>query len=103
MGRFAGKVGYVVNQETSPGIWTDVITEKTYFGDLLSNSRRYEGSDVNKNLVINNQVSILADPYAYEYFPYCKYVILNGAKWSVTNVTIERPRLILTLGGLYNG
>lgn len=103
MGRFAGQVGYVVTEETSPGVWTEVVTEKTYFGDLISNTRRYEGQEVNKNLALNNQVSILADPYAYAYYPYCKYVVLNGVKWTITNVTIDRPRLILSLGGLYNG
>lgn len=102
MGRFAGKVGFVTYTETSPGVWEEVTTEKQYYGDLLRNTRRYEGTNMNKDLTINNEVSILCDAYAYANFPYCKYVTLNGVKWTVTNITIDRPRMQLTLGGIYH-
>lgn len=105
MGKFYGKIGYAITEETKPGVWTEQIVEKDYFGDLLRNiSRRYENSGgVNDNLRISNDISIVADAFAYENFAYIRYVELMGAKWIVSNVEIQHPRLILTLGGVYNG
>lgn len=104
MGRFCGKVGYVTYGENplEPGVWENQVTEKVYFGDVQSNYRRYDSTDkVNMDLVMNMQVSVLADPYAYQNFPYAKYVELNGVKWSITSVELNRPRMILHLGGQY--
>ena len=45
----------------------------------------------------------MADPYAYDHFFAIKYVKWMGAYWKVTNVEVQRPRLKLTVGGVYNG
>lgn len=104
MAKFCGYIGFAVTEETVPGVWTDQLTERKYYGDILRNSRRWEKADsLNDNLNINNQISILADPYARENFHLMKYVKFMGSPWKVTNVEVEYPRLILTLGGLYNG
>ena len=58
---------------------------------------------INDDININNSISIVADPYAYENFHNMRYAILEGVKWKITNVEINRPRLILTIGGVYNG
>ena len=104
MARFCGKVGYSRQQvETSPGVYEDQINERLYYGDVTRNSRRLEGSDsVNMNLVANNTIAILADAYAYDHFFDMKYVWWMGTRWIITNVEVQRPRLILTLGGVYN-
>lgn len=104
MAKFYGKVGYAKTTETAPGVWEDVITERNYSGDALKDTRRLEaGEGLNDNLTINNIVSIIADPFAYQHFHEMRYVQWMGAFWKVTNVEVQRPRLILTIGGVYNG
>lgn len=104
MGRFYGKVGYAETKETAPGVWEDTIVERCYYGDITRKSSRWSNSQgVNDDLTITQDISIVADPYAYENFSMIKYVEYMGAKWKVTSVTVERPRLILSTGGLYNG
>lgn len=104
MARFCGVIGFSETSETSPGVWTDQYVEKRYTGEVLSNARRWEhGENLNDNLNLNNSISIIADFFAYENAYAIKYVKWAGASWCVTNVEIKRPRLILTIGGVYNG
>ena len=107
MGKYFGKIGYSITKEIKPGVWKDNVTvEREYYGELIRNtSRRYEssGQQVNNNLVISNNISILADPFAYENFAHIKYAELMGTKWIVSNVEVQYPRLLLSLGGVYNG
>ena len=101
--RYYGKVGYVQTAETRPGVWAEEeIVERPYYGDVLKLSRRYQMIDqTNENLNISHQISILADPYALEHFSDIKYVYWKGAKWKVSTVELEYPRLRLTVGGVY--
>lgn len=103
--RFYGKVGYASSTtETAPGIWGSTITEVHYYGDILRNTRRLEeNAKVNDDIVVNNSISIMADAYAVENFLSMRYVEWNGVLWTVTNVEVQGPRLVLTLGGSYNG
>ena len=102
--KFCGTVGYVETLETRPNIYEGVTTERTYFGDILRNTKRSEGAQgLNDNINVNNLISIVADEYAYSHFFAIKYVIWENSKWKVTNVEVSRPRLILTIGGVYNG
>lgn len=108
MAKFYDAVGYAEEQEGSgehEGIVDNSrIVERRYFGEVLRNTRRYEaGSDILDNLRINNQISIMADAYAYAHFFAIKYVRWMGTCWMVTNVEVQRPRLLLTIGGVYNG
>lgn len=107
MAKFYDAVGYAEEREGTgehEGIVEYSITERRYFGDVLRNTRRYEaGNDILDNLRINNQISIMADAYAYEHFFAIKYVRWMGTCWTVTNVEVQRPRLLLTIGGVYNG
>ena len=103
MAKFCGVIGYAVTKETEPGIWEEQIIEVEYFGDVIRNSRRFSGSaKVNDDINISNQISIIADPFANNNFHAMKYVVFMGAKWKVSEVTVEYPRLILSIGGLYN-
>lgn len=103
MAKISGVVGYGVESEVKPGVWVPGPVEKTFYGDLDRNSKRNTNSgNLNDNVVINNQISILADPYAREHFHQILYVKFLGAAWKVTDVTVELPRLILNLGGIYN-
>lgn len=105
MTKFYGEVGYVETVEDSPGVWIEKVVEpkRFYYGDVIQNSRRLEATDnVNDNINVNNSISILADEYAYEHMFNIRYVEWMGAKWKVTNVQPQRPRLTLYIGGLYN-
>lgn len=104
MAKFYGIVGYVATEETSPGVWEEVQTERDYTGDVLRNTRRWESSGhLNDDLNVNNSISIVADAFAYQHFFAIRYVKWMGASWKVTNVEVQRPRLLLTIGGVYNG
>lgn len=105
MARFYGKVGFIDFVETSPGVWDQIATERSYSGDVKRISNRYASSivnGVNEDLVINNQISIIADPFINNHFPSIKYVEFKGTKWTVRDVDATKyPRLILTLGEVY--
>lgn len=104
MGRFYGKVGYIKTESDGADVYKMVPCERTYYGDVTRNTRRWEkGEYLNDNLNLNNIISILADDYAYEHFFEIRYVEWMGACWKVTDIEVKRPRLILTIGGVYNG
>lgn len=104
MAKFYGKIGYAETVETVPGVWTEQITERDYYGDLTRNTRRLQSSNqINDDINISNEISIVADPYAINNFHSMRYVEFMGAKWKISNVEVRYPRLILTIGGLYNG
>ena len=104
MAKWFGKIGYAETVEMAPGIWEEKITEHEYFGDLLRNTRRLQSaSQVNDNIDISNEISIVADPYANENFHSMRYAEFGGTKWKISSVDVQYPRLNLTLGGVYNG
>lgn len=104
MAKYYGVIGYAATVQTEPGIYEEQIIETEYVGDILRNTRRLrEGSKINDDITISNQISIIADPYASNNFHAMRYVTFMGAKWKVSDVEVQYPRLILTLGGLYNG
>jgi len=103
MARFCGNVGYARQVETVPGVWTDQIVERKYYGDFSRNEQRWQSSEyVNEKFNIDNAISIIADPYAYENLQFIVYVEFMGVKWKVQSLMINRPRIVLQLGGLYN-
>lgn len=102
--KWHGVIGYGETTETEPGIWTELITERVYSGEILRNTRMLQTSgQVNDNINISNSISIISDPYANKNFHSIKYVEFMGTKWKVTNVDVQYPRLILSIGGVYNG
>lgn len=103
MAKYYGPIGYAETAETAPGVWTEVLTERNYSGDVLKISRRWQaGESLNDDLTINNLISIVADPFAYQNFHKMRYIEWMGAFWKITNVEVQRPRLILTIGGVYD-
>lgn len=105
MAKFAGAVGYTSSEETAPGVWEDVITERNYYGEIIRSSRRLETSpeQVNANIRVDNEFTILADEYSIANITAMRYIVWNGNRWTVTNVEVRHPRLILQIGGLWNG
>lgn len=103
MAKFYGKVGYLSTEETSPDVYSEVLTERLYKGDVLRNQKRYQASEgLSDDVIVNNSISIVADSYAYENAFAIKYVQWMGVLWKVTSIEIQRPRIILSLGGKYN-
>lgn len=99
MAKFYGVIGYAVTEETKPGVWTEKIIERMYYGDLTRNTRRLQSAEqLNDNINVANEISIVADPFANENFHSMRYVEFMGAKWKVTSVEVQYPRLILTMG-----
>jgi len=104
MARFFGRIGYGETKETSPGVFVDDIVEYSYFGDVIRNARNLqEGENLNKNLSVQNSISIVADAYANDHFFAIRYVEWAGALWTVSSVEVQSPRLLLRLGEVYNG
>jgi hypothetical protein len=104
MARFRGKVGYAVPTQSAPGVWKDVITEVTYSGDVVRNTRQLQnGTKINDDVTVTNSIHIIGDAYAFDTFFAIRYVQWMGALWIVTDVEVQRPRLFLRLGGVYNG
>jgi|WetSurMetagenome_2_1015567.scaffolds.fasta_scaffold143434_2 hypothetical protein len=104
MAKFHGKIGYASPVETAPGVHKNVISEREYYGDVIRESRNWrESNQVNDNLTVSNRISITADDFANANFSAMRYVIWDEVYWKVTTVEVQRPRLILSLGGVYNG
>lgn len=107
MARFHGEIGFLKtvekDPENHPGVWVEELVKRNYYGDVLSNSRRWDqNGNLNENLVINNRISIVADSFIKANFGAMKYVKWQGINWKITNAEIEYPRIILTIGGEYH-
>lgn len=105
MAKFYGVIGYAGETvEASPGVYVEQIVEYNYYGDVIRNTRKLtEGQSVNDDISVNNSISIVADAYANEHFFAIRYIRWAGTLWKVTDVEVQSPRLILRLGGVYNG
>lgn len=104
MAKWFGKIGFATTVETTPGVWEEQIVSREYYGDVVRNTRRLQSSSekLNDDINISNQLSIVADPYANENFHAIRYAEFMGAKWKISSVEVQYPRLILELGGVYN-
>lgn len=104
MAKYFGKIGYVESVEVERGVFEERPIEREYRGEILRNTRRWENSEhLNDNLNVNNLFSIVSDAYANDHFFAMRYIWWQGVRWEITNVEVQRPRLILTIGGVYNG
>lgn len=104
MAKFYGPIGFAITTETAPGVWEEQITERKYCGDLMRDTYRYQSSEgLNDNFTISHQISILADSFALTNLSVMRYVQFMGAKWKIESIENQYPRLILAIGGLYNG
>jgi hypothetical protein len=104
MARFFGRVGYGETVESAPGVWVDEIVEYPYYGDVIRDSRELrQGENLNMDLSVQNSISIMADEYANEHFFAIRYVEWAGSLWTISSVEVQRPRLLLRLGEVYNG
>lgn len=104
MAKYYGEIGYGEAVEISPGVWQDTMVELPYYGDVIRNTRRLnDGEYLNDDLSVSNSISIVADAYANLHFFAMRYIRWAGTLWKVSDVEVQSPRLILRLGGVYNG
>lgn len=104
MAKFSGTIGFIEDVETVPGVHEQDVVERPYKGDILRDTQSWQDSEhLNDDFTIGNRFSIIADKYAYDNYPTIKFIKFDGVSWKVTMVEIKRPRLILTVRGVYNG
>ncbi|MBP5596998.1 MAG: hypothetical protein J6Y02_16560 [Pseudobutyrivibrio sp.] len=102
--KWYGTIGFDRPVEKVKGVSDHEFTERQYYGDVITLSSRWQNTEhVNNDLKLNVKISVMADPFIYEFFPYMKYVEYMGHKWCIVEITPNRPRIELMLGGLYNG
>lgn len=103
MAKFYGNVAFAIQAETEPGIWEDIIETRPYKGDVLANRRKFDASSetVNDEFSLANRFSLVSDTFLYSHLPAIRYIEYLGSKFKVTSVEIERPRVILSVGGVY--
>lgn len=104
MGKFHGNIGFAEQQKTAAGVFEEQIVEREYYGDVISAFYNTKNSSdtINDELGINNRISVVANEYALKNFQFMKYVVYMGVKWKITNIEPQYPRLILSIGGVYN-
>lgn len=104
MARIYSTIGFGITAEVEPGLWEEVIKEVKFFGNLLRNSFRTDvGDKSNVDTTLNNSISLVGTNFAFEHVANMRYIEFQGTKWVIDSVTIERPRLIIGMGGVYNG
>ena len=104
MAKWYGQIGYAETVEVSPGVWEEKITERNYYGEVLQTTRRLQSSgQVLDDVEITNRISILSQPFAEQKIQSMRYLTFMGSKWKISSVEIKYPRLLLTIGGVYNG
>ena len=102
MGKFYGKIGFSTKQETKPGVFETIIKERVYYGEISKKSLKNQiGEQVNDNLRVNTQVSILCDEYLSDHFSEICYIMYIGKPWKVSTADVDYPRITLTLGDIY--
>lgn len=103
MAKFYGEIGFAISKETAPGVCTDTIERRFYYGEVISRRiRTTNGTSINDNVNASDEISIVSDPFANEHYFAMKYVTYMGVKWKVENISVQFPRLVLSLGGMYN-
>lgn len=103
MSKYAGLVGYVTQEESVPGVWSPVDKAVMTKGDIIRQSSSVQNDDkVNSDVTLNHRVSLIGDAYAFNNYFNLKWIEIGGRKLEVTSVELQRPRLIVTVGGLYN-
>lgn len=104
MSKCSGVIGYTLVGETQPGVWAETITEKKYYGDIVRDNRRIvDQGDINGNINISNNISVVSNSFMLDNMAFMRYITFMKSKWKISSVDIKPPRIIITIGGLYNG
>ena len=104
MSKFWGPIG--INRgpvQTAPGILEVVIEELEVSGEMRQLQLRWPQARMQEGLSANHVLSIVTPEDSDIDFTEVVYIVWQSRKWSVTSIQYKRPRVELTLGGLYNG
>lgn len=103
MPKCSGFIGYALTGETQPGVWSETITEKKYYGDIVRDNRRIvDQGEINGSINISNNISVISNSFMMSNMAFMRYITFMNSKWKISSVDIKPPRIIITLGGLYN-
>lgn len=104
MNKWHGKIGYGITKKTGPGVFKTEMTFRESNGDILRNTAQSDNSDkVNDDFRISGSISVVADAFINQNFQFIRCAEFMGAFWKVTKADVQYPRIVLTLGGIYNG
>ena len=104
MARFSGPIG--INRgtvETAPGIIKRNIVEVEVTGEVRQLKFRWPEAGMRDGLKAQHVLSVVTPEDSEIDLTEAVYIGWQGRKWSVTSIQYKRPRVELTLGGLYNG
>lgn len=104
MAKYFGKIGFEITSTDDYGTTKTKIRELDYTGDIIGQTNRWESSSdkISDDLTVNGKISVVADSFLYNNIGAMKYVVWMGVKWKIRSIEPLRPRLILTVGGMYN-
>lgn len=103
MPKFKGLIGYGVETEVSPGVFRDQIVSKKHSGEMLKVHIKHTPNDLVTATTLSNTISIIPNRFMLQHYGEIRFVVLGGSKWSIASISYEPPRIVLTLGGVYNG
>lgn len=104
MSKFCGVIGFALEKETAPDVFEEEIEERMYYGDVTRANAKWEnGEGLNDNFNIRNDISIIADSFAMDHAHLMRYVTHLGTRWKINSIDVQHPRMILSIGGVYNG
>lgn len=106
MAKFVGEIGFSYENEDADetGVWDQHVIERHYHGDIMNATYKWnDNQKVNEDLNISNKFSVVADSFAMKNLYNMLYVKWNGVKWKIITTELSSPRLILYVGGIYNG
>lgn len=105
MAKFYGQIGFRTTYEVSAGVYENVIVERPYFGDVIRDAMdRVAGDTVLGDRKTGNSFRVVADGYIASNFFDAEYIVWNGRYWKVVQTELQtRARILIRIGGVYNG
>lgn len=100
--RYYGRIGFAVSTETSPGVMENKMVYKPYYGDVLYSLGYWQNKEINDDIKMQNRISVICDDYIQDNLGYAKIIEFDNHFWKIQSFTLEYPRVIITIGGLYN-
>jgi hypothetical protein len=104
MARYWGVIG--INRgpvQTSPGILTPKIEEVQVSGEMRQERLNWPQAGMREGLSARHVLSVITPEDSDIDFTEAVYISWQGRKWSVTSIQYKRPRVELSLGGIYSG
>lgn len=109
MAKFSGVIGYQEEVEIAPGIWDTQYLEKPARGDILQKNHRWNAMNYStvSSDSISDRITIGADDFVMRLCRQkrIRYVKFEGddTRYSVMDAAVDRPRIVLSIGGVFNG